>query len=66
MMIRVVFQDNTCDMISDAMLQVGIDCRKIKMFYRSSEKNWVVVGVDPIRECIKENTPFAGPERRNT
>ncbi len=64
MSIRVVFNDNTCDLIPDFILQLGIACHKIKMFYRTSEKRWIVVGVDPIRKTDQMLIPYTGPERR--
>jgi hypothetical protein len=64
MIIRVVFHDNTCDMIPVSVLQLGIDCKKIKMFYRSSEGRWITVGADPTRK--QKQTPCAGCERRAT
>ncbi len=62
--IRVVYQDNTCDMIPASILQLGIDCKKIKMFYRDSEKSWITVGVDPVRKIAESSTSYQGPERR--
>jgi hypothetical protein len=62
MMIRVVYHDNSYDTIPFFILQLGIDCNKIKMFYRSSEKRWVTVGVDPVRKSREDY--HAGPERR--
>jgi len=62
MMIRVVYHDNTYDTIPVFILQLGIDCKKIKMFYRSSEKRWITVGVDPVRKA-EEYYPDR-PERR--
>ena len=61
-MIRVVYHDNRHDMISVFILQLGIECRKIKMFYRDSEKRWITVGVDPVRKAQEVN--YRGPERR--
>jgi hypothetical protein len=65
MRIRVVFNDNICDMIPDFILQLGIACNKIKMFYRSSEKRWIVVDTDPIRIADQVVAPYTGPERRD-
>ena len=64
MIIRVVYCDNTCDTIPAFILQLGIDCKKIKMFYRSSERRWVTVGADPTRKQAQILAPYAGPERR--
>ena len=62
MNVRVVYHDNSYDMISAFILQLGIDCRKIKMFYRESEKRWIMVGLDPVRMQGKRD--YEGPERR--
>jgi hypothetical protein len=63
MVIRVVYEDNSIDMLPPHILQLGIECRKIKMFYRESEKRWVNVGIDPVRQ--NHNGDYQdGPERR--
>jgi hypothetical protein len=64
MIIRVVYHDNTCDTIPVFILQLGIDCKKIKMFYRSSEERWITVAADPTRK--QNQIPCAGYERRVT
>jgi len=64
MSIRVVYYDNKCDTIPVFILQLGIDCNKIKMFYRASERKWATVGTDPIRTAAYVLTPYAGIERR--
>ena len=64
MIIRVVYHDNTCDTIPVFILQLGIDCKKIKMFYRSSEGRWITVDADPTRK--QNQIPCAGCERRAT
>lgn len=63
MTVRVVYHDNSYDMISAFVLQLGIDCNKIKMFYRESERRWITVGLDPVRRNPGENF-YNGPERR--
>jgi hypothetical protein len=62
MTIRVVYHDNSYDTIPVFILQLGIDCKKIKMFYRSSERRWVTVGLDPVRKPREDY--HDGPERR--
>jgi hypothetical protein len=62
MTIRVVYHDNSYDTIPVFILQLGIDCKKIKMFYRSSEKRWITVGVDPVRKAWEGH--HVGTERR--
>jgi hypothetical protein len=64
MTIRVVYHENKCDTIPVFILQLGIDCKKIKMFYRDSEKRWVAVGTDPIRKTAHILAPYADTERR--
>lgn len=65
MTVRVVYHDNSYDMISAFILQLGIECAKIKMFYRESEKKWVTIGEDPIRKSPDESS-YGGTERRLT
>jgi len=62
MTIRVVYHDNTYDTIPVFILQLGIDCKRIKMFYRDSERRWITVGVDPVRKPQADH--HDGPERR--
>jgi hypothetical protein len=64
MIIRVVYHDNTCDTIPVHILQLGIDCKKIKMFYRYSEKRWITIGDDPVRATAQILALHTGPERR--
>jgi hypothetical protein len=64
MTIRVVYHDNTCDTVPFFILQLCIDCKKIKMFYRDSERRWVTVGADPIRMAAHISAPYASAERR--
>jgi hypothetical protein len=64
MFIRVVYHDNTYDAIPAFILQLGIDCKKVKMFYRNSERRWITVGVDPMRKTAQILAPPAGAERR--
>jgi hypothetical protein len=65
MAIRVVYQDNSLDMIPPHILQLGIECNKIKMFYRDSEKRWVTPGVDQLRQD-HHGEYQDGPDRRLT
>ena len=64
MTLRVVYHDNTCDTIPFFILQLGIDCKKIKMFYRNFERTWVTVGTDPIRMATHIAAPYESSERR--
>jgi hypothetical protein len=63
MNVRVVYHDNSYDTISAFILQLGIECHKIKMFYRESEKRWINVGTDPVRRS-HSGYSYEGPERR--
>lgn len=65
MTVRVVYHDNSYDMISAYILQLGIECEKIKMFYRESERRWITVGVDPVRKSRGTHL-YEGPDRRIT
>jgi hypothetical protein len=61
--IRVVYHDHYVDQVPLYILQLGIECNRIKMFYRDSEQKWIVVGVDPVRQ-IRSSSSYRGPERR--
>ena len=65
MTVRVVYHDNSYDMISAFILQSGIECNKIKMFYRGSERKWITVGVDSVRKSRGAHL-YEGPDRRMT
>jgi hypothetical protein len=64
MAIRVVYNDNICDTIPFYILQMGIECNRIRLFYRESEKKWVTVGTDPVRKLSSKKGYYEGPERR--
>jgi hypothetical protein len=63
MEIRVVYEDGSLDMVPPYILQLGIECSKIRMFYRESERKWVTPGVDPVRRTHNGRC-YDGPERR--
>jgi hypothetical protein len=69
MVIQVIFDDNTNDIIYSHMLQFGIEFglngNKIVMFYRSSENAWVATSRDLLRISAKQPSHYNGPERRN-
>jgi hypothetical protein len=69
MVIKVIFDDNTNDMIYSHMLQFGIEFglngNKIVMFYRDSENAWVATSRDFLRKSVKQPGHYNGPERRN-
>jgi hypothetical protein len=64
MTMRVVYHDNTHDMISAYTLDPLIESKKIKMFYRPSEDRWITVGVDSVRKNTQELGHYDGSERR--
>ncbi len=47
MLIRVMYKDNTYDMVKDIILDDLVQSDKILKFYRSG--HWAVVGSDPVR-----------------
>lgn len=59
MLILVVYDDGTHDMVESYQLDYLISTGRIVEFCRSS--GWVKVGKDPIRGPEKE---YSGPERR--
>jgi hypothetical protein len=61
--IRVVYHDHYVDEVPFYILHLGIECKRIKMFYRESERRWIVVGVDPVRQ-FGPKIFYNGPERR--
>jgi hypothetical protein len=69
MIIKVIFDDNTNDIIYSHMLQFGIEFgfngKKIKMFYRDAEKAWVAADIDFLRKSVTQSSHYNGPERRN-
>ncbi len=65
MHVRVVYNDDTYDMVADCMLDIMLSSDRVKKFYRYSEQKWVTVGVDPIRAKKRDNA-YSGPERRET
>jgi hypothetical protein len=69
MVIKVIFDDNTIDMIYSHMLQFGIEFglhgNKILKFYRDSENTWVATSRDLLRKSAIHPGHYNGPERRN-
>lgn len=69
MVIKVIFDDNTDDMIYSHMLQLaiefGLNGKKIKMFYRESENAWIVTDCTFSRKRSTQMCRYNGPERRN-
>jgi hypothetical protein len=61
--IEVKYPNGTHAFVDDYLLEALIHRRQIQQFYRPSEKRWITVGVDPIRE---ETAGYSGEERRRT
>ncbi|MBN2180145.1 MAG: hypothetical protein JW743_12055 [Deltaproteobacteria bacterium] len=62
MLIRVQYNNDGYDYLLGGILNQQLAQKKIKRFYRPSEKRWVTVGVDHIRGMgVSE---YDGPERR--
>ncbi len=62
-MIRVVYKTNRFDYVSGEVLDVLIPDDEITHFYRASERRWINIRLDPIRES---QGWYQGPERRRT
>jgi hypothetical protein len=58
-MIKVIYKNQTSDMVEDLLLEKLIVTGKIVTFCRSNE--WIVIGRDPVRGMGGE---YHGPERR--
>ena len=59
MLLKVMYQDDSYDMVRPSLLNDLISAKKIKKFYRSGE--WADIERDPIRVSVGS---YAGPERR--
>ncbi len=59
MLIKVIYRDNTADMVKDYLLEGLIGSGRVVAFRRSS--GWVTVGKDPVRSGKRD---YAGVERR--
>ncbi len=61
MLIRVMYNNGTFDMVKPGLLDSLLSNQKISSFKRST--GWVVVGRDPIRSSSRAGR-YHGPERR--
>ena len=61
MMIRVMYNNGSFDMVKPALLDNLLGSQKVTSFKRST--GWVVVGRDPIRAASR-SARYHGPERR--
>jgi hypothetical protein len=59
MLIKVIYRNNSADMVKDYLLEGLIASGKIVAFRRSS--GWVTIGIDRVRNGRRD---YAGPERR--
>ncbi len=59
MLIKVIYKDNSADMVKDYLLEGLIASGRIVAFRRSS--GWVTIGKDPVRNGRRD---YAGQERR--
>ena len=68
MVMQVIFDDKTSDLIYSHMLQFGIEFgingNKIIMFYRDSERTWITTSQDLLRSATSRSN-YDGPERRS-
>ena len=56
MLIRVMYRDNTYDMVKDIVLDDLVQSKKILKFYRAGR--WAVIGSDPIRGMGGNDTGY--------
>ena len=64
MYIRVIYNDGKYDMVRAFTFDYFLGENKIKKFYRNCEKQWVTVGLDPVRKSRREEGHSDGQERR--
>jgi hypothetical protein len=64
MTVRVQYHNDVYDIISEFTLQRLLTNGKVKKFYRYSERKWITIGSDPIRDYDRERDRYVGSERR--
>ncbi len=47
--LRVEYKNSRYDYVPDSKLDALISAREIKRFFRPFDKEWVTIGVDPVR-----------------
>jgi len=57
--IRIVYNDNRCEYVTDTILDNLLELNKIAKFQRTT--GWVTVGVDSIRETKRKHTYYNYP-----
>jgi hypothetical protein len=62
MVLRIQLRDNSYDYVNHQTLDVLINKRSIKQFYRPIAKTWVNIDIDPIRRSGSGS--YTGIERR--
>jgi hypothetical protein len=63
MVLRVKFENDKYDYVSSEVIGDLIRQERIAMFYRPSEKRWIDIRVDAVRQ--ERGIFYIGPERRN-
>ncbi len=63
MHIRVIYQNDKYDYVTEAIFENFLTVSKIKKFFRRSEARWITVGVDTIRGAGGQ---YEGEERRSS
>jgi hypothetical protein len=63
MLIRVQYLNEKFDYTDRSTLHRLIESGRLKKFLRPSSKDWVTIGVDPVRG--QGGGAYQGPERRN-
>ena len=61
--IEVKYEDGTHAFVDDYLLESLIRSGQVRQFYRPSEKRWITVGIDPVRE---KASAYSGREKRRT
>lgn len=60
MVIRIMYEDGSYDMVKSSRLDDLIPAGRVAKFLRSD--GWATVGVDPVR--TSKDSRYTGPERR--
>ena len=61
--VEVKYQNNMHAFVDDYLLEELIRSKRIKQFFRPSERRWITIGIDPVR--IGKSFHW-GKERRRT
>ena len=63
MMLYVQYQNDGYDFVNTQTLDRLLRGKKVRQFYRPSEKRWIDVSCDPIR---RSGGRYSGPDRRQS